>query len=162
MIAERALAIFPFFGELEAPLQVVSGNSTIIVLAGALGTDDHQMDVVVVLELHLDQAGRHPVVGRLHSLDPLGVWPDMRMGLLPKPADRGVVRLVVDQLLARVRERLDGPALLATSGGDVGAGWLRRAPGKQGDAKGESRDQKRSKAPAHPVEPTATEEPHTG
>jgi len=32
MIAERALAIFPFFGELEAPLQVVSGNSTIIVL----------------------------------------------------------------------------------------------------------------------------------
>jgi hypothetical protein len=38
MIAERALAIFAFFGELEAPLQVVSGNSTIIVLAGALGT----------------------------------------------------------------------------------------------------------------------------
>ena len=38
MIAERALAIFAFFGELDAPLQVVSGNSTIIVFAGALGT----------------------------------------------------------------------------------------------------------------------------
>jgi hypothetical protein len=36
---ERALLIFAFFGELEAPLQVVSGNSTIIVLEGALGTD---------------------------------------------------------------------------------------------------------------------------
>jgi hypothetical protein len=39
MSAERALAIFAFFGELEAPLQLVSGNSTIIVFDGALGTD---------------------------------------------------------------------------------------------------------------------------
>ena len=45
MIAERALAIFPLFGELEAPLQVGSGNSTIIVLAGALGTAPMRMDI---------------------------------------------------------------------------------------------------------------------
>jgi hypothetical protein len=76
MIAERALAIFAFFGELRAPLQVVSGNSTIIVFGGALGTD-----TAVVLEFHLDQSGCHPVVGRLHALDPLGVWPDVWMGL---------------------------------------------------------------------------------
>jgi hypothetical protein len=37
MIAERPLAILPFFGELEAPSQVGSGNSTIIVFEGALG-----------------------------------------------------------------------------------------------------------------------------
>ena len=115
------------------------------------------MDVAVVLKLHLDQSGRHPVVGRFHSLDPLGVWPDVRMGFLPKPADRGVVRLVVDQVLSRVRERLHRPALLATGRGDLGAGWLGRAPGKQGEAQGECRDQKRgNKAPAHLAEPTAT------
>jgi hypothetical protein len=36
--ADLALAICDFFGELDAPLQVVSGNSTIMVLDGALGT----------------------------------------------------------------------------------------------------------------------------
>ena len=39
MTAERVLAIFALFGELEAPLQVVSGNSTIIVFAGEPGTE---------------------------------------------------------------------------------------------------------------------------
>jgi hypothetical protein len=34
---DRALAIFPFFGELEAPLQVASGNSTIIVSVAPAG-----------------------------------------------------------------------------------------------------------------------------
>jgi hypothetical protein len=37
-IAERARLICAFFAELRAPLQLVSGNSTIIVLAGELGT----------------------------------------------------------------------------------------------------------------------------
>ena len=45
MIAERALAISPFFGELDVPLQVGSGKSTIIVLAGVLGTAPMRMDI---------------------------------------------------------------------------------------------------------------------
>src|SRR5258708_1512869 len=36
--SERAFAICDFLGELDAPLQLVSGNSTIIVLDGELGT----------------------------------------------------------------------------------------------------------------------------
>ena len=162
MIAERALAIFPFFGELEAPLQVVSGNSTIIVFAGALGTDTTRWMSRSSSSFISTRRAADPVVGRLHSLDPLGVWPDVRMGLLSEPADRGVVRLVVDQVLPRVRERLHRPSLLATSGGDVGAGWLGRAPGKESNAQGECRDQKdeREKAPAHPGEATATAATH--
>jgi hypothetical protein len=72
---------------------------------------------VVVLKLHLDQPGRYAVVRGLDSLDPLCVWADMRMRLLTQPANRDVMRLVIDQTLPLVRERLDCPPLLAAFGG---------------------------------------------
>ena len=86
----------------------------------------HQVDVVVVLELHLNQADLDPPARGLDTLNPRGRGADTWRGLLPQPVDGRVLGLEVDQPLPLVGERLDRPSLLAALGGAAAPARSRR------------------------------------